>query len=143
MARLNETTASLRFFGDDLDPDELTRLLGSTPSQGRRKGEPYWSRGARANGTARPGSWFLWAERRSPGDLDSQIAELISPLCQDLAVWRDLSAHFEADIFCGLFLDRTNEGIDLRPETLVMVGSRGLVLNFDIYENPESDGDGE
>jgi hypothetical protein len=85
------------------------------------------------------GSWRLHVERRNPGDLDGQIVELLSPLCQDLAVWRDLSARFEADIFCGLFLEKSNEGIDLRPETLMMVGSRGLVLDFDIYGNPESD----
>ena len=39
MARLSESAASLRFFGDNLDPEKLTRLLGSEPSIGRRKGE--------------------------------------------------------------------------------------------------------
>lgn len=142
MARLNETQATLRFLGDDLDPDELTRLLGSAPSEGRRRGEAYRSRGARAERTARTGSWRLRVEKRSPGDLDGQIAELLSPLSRDLAVWRDLSARFQADIFCGLFLDQSNEGIDLSPETLVMIGSRGLTLDFDIYGNSEAD-DGE
>jgi hypothetical protein len=140
MARLSESAASLRFFGDDLDPDELTRLLGSAPSVGVRKGEIFrYHRAARRDVKAGTGSWRLHVERRNPGDLDGQIVELLSPLCQDLAVWRDLSARFDADIFCGLFLEKSNEGIDLRPETLMMVASRGLVLDFDIYENPESD----
>ncbi|TSD90716.1 DUF4279 domain-containing protein [Mycobacterium sp. KBS0706] len=143
MARLSESAASLRFFGDDLDPEKLTRLLGSEPSIGRRKGESYWSRGAQAEKVERTGSWRLWTEKRSPGDLDGQIAELLSPLSQDLAVWRDLSARFQADIFCGLFLDKSNEGIELQPETLVLVGSRGLILDFDIYGNPEPDNDEE
>ncbi|MGK9232918.1 DUF4279 domain-containing protein [Inquilinus limosus] len=141
MAELSQTAATLRFFGDDLDPDELTRLLGSEPSVGVRKGETFrYHQSARRDVQARTGSWRLRVERRSPGDLDGQIIELLSPLCQDLAVWRDLSARFEADIFCGLFLDKTNEGMDLRSETLVMVGSRGLTLAFDIYGNPELGG---
>lgn len=143
MARLNQSAASLRFFGDDLDPDELTRLLGAKPSVGLRKGDSVRHQGARRDVTARTGTWRLRVERRSPGDIDGQIAELLSPLNQDLAVWRDLSTRFEADIFCGLFLEKANEGIKLRPETLLMVGSRGLLLDFDIYGNPEPDGDGE
>ena len=33
-------------------------------------------------------------------------------------------------------MQESNEGLDLRPETLVMIGSRGLRLGFDIYGPP-------
>jgi hypothetical protein len=39
MAVLSGSTASLRFFGDDLDPDELTKLLGCPPTKSASKGE--------------------------------------------------------------------------------------------------------
>jgi hypothetical protein len=87
---------------------------------------------------ARSGSWRLKVERRSPGDLDAQIAELFVTLSLDLAIWKDLSTRFRADVFCGLFLRESNEGISLAPETLTAVGSRGLTLEMDIY-GPEAD----
>ncbi len=79
MAQLNETVATLRFFGDKLDPDELTRLLGSAPTKGAKKGGVWHTR----NGTekiAKSGFWRLETADRSPGDLDTQIAELFKNL---------------------------------------------------------------
>jgi hypothetical protein len=85
------------------------------------------------------GSWRRETERRSPGDLDAQIAELFAQLTDDLEVWNDLSRRFQADIFCGLFLNEFNEGISLSPETLAAVGSRGLSLDMDIYGTEDED----
>jgi hypothetical protein len=54
-------------------------------------------------------------------------------LTPDLAVWKDLTRRFQAQVFCGLFLGDENKGMRLAPATLMAVGSRGLVLDFDIY----------
>jgi hypothetical protein len=132
MTELNKTAASLRFFGDDLDPEEITRRLGGQPTVGVRKGG-IWLTSLGREKTAYKGQWRLTVERRSPGDLDGQVAELFAPLTTDLAVWHDLSSRFQADVFCGLFLNEFNEGISLSPETLSAVGLRGLSLDMDIY----------
>jgi len=132
MAAVYETVASLRIFGDDLDPDEISALLGASPTSSARKGEIRVSKSGRER-TERTGRWLLEAVYRQPGDLDSQIAELLSPLTGDIAVWRRLVAQFEVDIFCGLFMKESDEGLDLRPETLEMLGSRGLSLGLCIY----------
>lgn len=137
MAELNETVATLRFFGDELDPDELTRLLRSAPTKGAKKGG-VWCTGNGTEKIAKSGFWRLDTADRSPGDLDTQIAELFKNLSPDLSVWADLSQRYKADIFCGLFLKYTNEGISLQPSTLAAVGSRGLIFSFDIY-SPTSD----
>jgi hypothetical protein len=81
---------------------------------------------------ARRGSWLLEAERRGPGDIEGQIEELFGALTSDLIIWRTLAVRYQADVFCGVFLARGNEGMVLRPETLVAVGSRGLTLSLDI-----------
>ncbi|RWM35699.1 DUF4279 domain-containing protein [Mesorhizobium sp.] len=39
MAEIAQRSASLRFFGDDLDPAELTKLLGGEPTYAVRKGD--------------------------------------------------------------------------------------------------------
>ena len=75
MAIIGTSTLTLRFFGDDLDPGEITARLGCTPSHGVPKGGTIVAR----RGTeriARTGSWRLSARDRTPGDLDGQAAEV-------------------------------------------------------------------
>ena len=50
-----------------------------------------------------------------------------------MAVWKCLTNSFKADIFCGLFLEGMNEGLEISPQTLLAVGQRNLTLGFDIY----------
>lgn len=136
MAELSRTVASLRFFGDDLDPQEITLALGAKPTVGVRKGGVWFtSRGVEK--LAPFGSWRLNVADKTPGDLDEQVAALLAPLTDDLEVWRTLTTRFQADIFCGLFLKEGNEGLSLSPKTLAEIGNRGLVLDLDIY-GPEA-----
>lgn len=132
MAALSKTVATLRFFGDDLRPDEITARLGRSPSASETKGDE-WKRPNGSIRIAKWGSWRLKADDREPGDLDAQIAELLSGLSDDLTVWADLTTRFRADVFCGLFLDEGNEGISLSPQTLALLGSRNLTIGLDIY----------
>lgn len=132
MSELEKTAVSLRFFGDDLDPDEITRRLGCEPTVGVRKGGIWLTAQGREKVAGR-GSWRLHVERRSPGDLDAQILELLAKLSADLNVWTELSERFNADVFCGLFMASGNAGLTLNPRTIAAVGERGLMLNFDIY----------
>ena len=67
------------------------------------------------------------------GTLDSQVEWILSRLTQDLAIWKDLTQRFKVDLFCGLFLERPNRGVSLRPDTLEQIAARGILLGFDIY----------
>lgn len=139
MAELSQTVVSLRFGGDDLDPTEISRLLGAVPTLCYRKGE----RRLRPNGqeiAGGSGLWMLSTERVRPGNLDGQIAELLAPLSQDLVVWNDLSRRFGGVIFSGLFLESGNEGTGLQPQTMLALGSRGLGLDMDIYSVTDDEG---
>jgi len=138
MGEVLRTAASLRFFGDDLDPDQVTYALGKVPTQCARKGEPIERGSSGTFRTANYGTWLLEVERRSPGDLNGQIAELLKGTTDDLEIWRSLSQRFQSDIFCGLFLNKQMSGIDVSPQTMLTLGERGLLLDLDIY--PMSDG---
>jgi hypothetical protein len=138
MPKLDRSVAALRFFGDDLDPDEITLLLGAAPTLGARKGGVWLTPGGREK-VAKSGTWVLEAKDHSPGDLDGQVEELLSSLTIDMSVWNDLKRRFSGDIFLGLFLAQSNEGITLSPETLYAVGSRGLILDAAIYAPPLED----
>ena len=134
MGPVSTTKASLRIFGDDLDPDEITRALGMPPTKARRKGEPFRNEGTGAEGIARRNGWWLDAEDRTPGDLDGQVRELLGVLTEDLSVWADISSRCQRlDMFCGLFLGEGNQGETLSPDTLQALGARNIELGLDIY----------
>lgn len=133
MPGVMESAASLRFFGEDLDPEEVTALLGAKATASARTGETWFSPTGFKR-VAPCGFWRFTVERRRPGDLDGQIRELLQGLTVDLEVWGDLTRRFRGDLFCGLFLKEGNEGVSLSPATLSMVGLRGLEIDLDIYD---------
>ena len=132
MAAISETHASLRFFGDDLDPSDLTARLGGPPSTCARKGDVIRSEKTGRERITKTGSWIVKVERREPGDLDLQVKELLSPLTNDLSIWRSLGK-YRPDLFAGLFLQESNEGIEISTRSLSSLAERGISLALDIY----------
>jgi hypothetical protein len=82
---------------------------------------------------AKTGSWRLSAGRREPEDLEAQILEILGQLTQDLSVWESLS-RYQPDLFCGLFMGNTNDGLPLSAKVLLSLGQRGIALGLDIYD---------
>ncbi|GAA0650641.1 DUF4279 domain-containing protein [Brevundimonas lenta] len=132
MGTLESSAASIGFYGDDLDPAEITRSLGGEPTVGVARGET-WTNDYGREITAKTGSWRLVADRQEPADLDWKIRQLFSGLNDDLQAWRSLAGRYRGRVFCGLFLATSNDGLTLQPETLRMIGERGLVVDLDIY----------
>lgn len=138
MSNLRETAVSLGFFGDDLDPDEISRLLGGIPTVGVRKGG-VWRTSRGFEKVAKSGSWRIEAERSNPGDLDGQIIDIFARLSSDFTTWRNISRRFEGRLFCGLFMENTNDGLRLEAPTIAAIGDRGLALDLDIYAPDTAD----
>ena len=128
--RVDEVTVCLRFFGDDLDPDEVSQALGCQPTHALRKGEPVPGRYRRVAST---GSWLLEGRPVDPPDVEDTIKGLLARVSSDLGVWRDLTARFSADIFCGLFLEREGRGFELSSSVSAELAARNLPVGFDIY----------
>jgi Domain of unknown function (DUF4279) len=127
---VDESSISLRFFGEDLDPDELTQLLGVQPSIAYRKGDIF--RGKKYDKIYEIGSWRLHV-KRSDMNLDDRINRLFDNLPSDLEVWHHLTIRFKTDLFCGLWMKRWNRCLDFKAETLQRIGERGLAIGLDIY----------
>ena len=121
MSNLAESMVSLRVAGDSLLPAEVTALLGVEPSLSYQKGEVLPSRSGKEV-FRRTGMWSLRAEVRKPENVDAQVAELLSKLPSEPAVWSSLSARFNIDLFCGLFMNESNEGLSLSVVTLRALG---------------------
>lgn len=138
MPALEKTKACLNILGDDLIPDEVSRLLGAEPTSARTRGEILIGKASGHRRVARTGVWSLRAQDRLPGDLNAQIHEIFARLSGDPAVWAQLQSRFELNLFCGLFMDARNNGETISPANLRLLGERGVELQLDIY-TPEPD----
>lgn len=134
MGHIHHSLAGLRIIGDELDPSEITRLLGVNPTKAFRKGEIEHIRPDGTPRYARTGRWRLDANRREPEDLEAQVFEILSRITDDLEVWRDLATRFKIDLFCGIFLDGSNDGLPLSHNALLALGQRGISIDLDIYD---------
>lgn len=132
MTALNRCQAALRLFGDDLVPEELSRLLGHCPTKGWVKGAEHMS----SSGTVivrKTGAWILEAEATDSADIDGQVSRLLACVDVSLDVWASLTAGFEIDLLCGWFMHESNEGIAISPKTMRMLGERNIGVSVDIY----------
>jgi hypothetical protein len=128
---VDKTSVSLRFSGDALDPDEISKLLNCQPTDSYRKGDV--SPDNRRRGVAQTGMWLLSGKKTGKISLEKQIFELFSRLSDDLEIWRKLTNQYHSDLFCGLFMESWNRGIDFPPELMAQISARGLTLDLDIY----------
>ncbi|HEV2693273.1 MAG TPA: DUF4279 domain-containing protein [Verrucomicrobiae bacterium] len=108
----DEFCVSLNISGDDLDPEELTRLLGASPTFACRRGDVIPRR--THDFVAPSGSWSISTER-STRDIEEQLTGLFSRLNDDLTVWKTLTGRFDASLFCGVFLSWYGRGFSMSP----------------------------
>jgi hypothetical protein len=130
MPAIAATLASLRFYGNDLEPEMLTAQLGASPSRCWKKGDTF---GPTGTATRKNGAWILRAEQREPGELNGLIDEIFSKLTADLSVWKDLANRYRPDLFLGLFLKQSNEGLDVNARSLSLMADRGVSLALDVH----------
>jgi hypothetical protein len=133
MAAIYRAVATLRIIGADLDPEQVTMMLGGTPTRTERKGQEISKGDGRPPKIARLGQWQIEAPAAQPSDINGQVKQLLEGLTKDITVWRRLAGQYKIDIFCGWFMSETNEGEDINSETLLALGERGISLALDIY----------
>ncbi len=133
MSDISRSIISIRLFGAKLDPEYLTQHLGCLPSSAAQKGEKLTKRGGKAR-ILKKGFWRLEYEGSDTIILEGKIELLFGKLTDNLDTWQEITKDLEvADIFCGLFIDRWNEGFALSPSIMKKISDRGLKINFDIY----------
>jgi hypothetical protein len=70
---------------------------------------------------------------REPGDLEAQVDEVLNAVTRDLEVWAAMANKHRIDLFCGLFMATTDEGLEVSPRTLGMLAERRIKLALCIY----------
>lgn len=133
MAAIARVRVSLRVFGDGLEPEEVSALLGRDPTRCHRKGEPIASGNPSGSGVEPTGAWILDSPLPDKTEIEEHIETLLSTLSSDPDEWEQLSSRFSASILCSAFMDQYNEGFELSPRVAHSVAERGLVIAFDLY----------
>jgi hypothetical protein len=133
MGPLHEAVATLRVSRTDLDPDDVSRLLGMQPTYSQREARDPVSSAAVPPQAIRRGLWRLKAQATETADIDHQVSALLSQLTQDLSVWGCLAANYKIDLFCGWFMKEGNEGVEISPTSLSRLGERHVMLALDMY----------
>jgi uncharacterized protein DUF4279 len=138
-------SVSLSILADDLDPDEVTRLLGVEPDTTRRRGvrwpvpdRPGMSAAGVSKFPARIGLWLirLRPEQAPDCDVEAAVARLLDRIAVvPPEVWRQACAGAKARVSVALTLDAYNRGFGLGPALLRRVAD----LDFDVYEGLEDD----
>jgi uncharacterized protein DUF4279 len=142
MGQIRKSVAALRVIGDDLVPNEITALLGTSPTRAVVKGETgKHIVGPKVGGVrvSRSGMWTLEASDRQPEDINSQIQEICNRMTDDLSIWQRITKRFRVDLFCGLWLTGCDNGMTLSPQSLAALGERGIELGLCIYGDLEQE----
>ena len=135
---------------EDLDPDEVTRLLGVEPDLTRRRGvrwplpdpEGMSSPLRLSSVAARLGVWSIrLSPEQAPGcDVEAAMVKVLDRVAAAAPeVWRRARAGAKARLSTALTLDAYNRGFGLGPTLLRRAVELDLELNFDVYEGPDDD----
>ncbi len=138
--KIDEASISIRFSGDDLNPDELTELLNCEPTEAYEKGQIITT--TISPRTIKTGMWFLSTEKNSDQTLEEQIWELLEKLPKDLEVWEELSERFRVSIYCGAWLKNWNRDVWFSADLLKQIADRKLSIGLAIYFDFEIEEDG-
>ena len=128
MASIRANSVSLRIFGDDLDPEGVSALLGGSPSWAHSKGDAL-------DGDALPaatGAWVLESALSETAEIEDHVAELFGKLTSDQDEWSTLTNQFAVDVRCELEAGDEGEGFDLSPRLAAALAERGVVISFSL-----------
>ena len=135
---LQRAIVSLYISDDDLDPQEITDLLGGKPRLAVRKGEAFTGhRGDQI--AARAGKWLFGGDWENEPSIGKQIEILLSQLTQDLGVWKSVTDRLDCYVSVGGYVRDWTGGITLEPHILMLMAERGLTIDFDLYAPTASD----
>ncbi len=133
MSNISRSNVSIRLFGTELDPEYITQLLGCEPSSAAKTGQKI----IKSDGTeriVRKGFWHLDYGESDEILLEEKIKLLFERLTDNLESWQEVTKNLDlADIYCGLFIDKWNEGFTLSQSLLKNISDRNLTIGFDIY----------
>ena len=128
-----------RLICDELDPSEITALLGIIPSRAHRKGDPNTSVSKKGKITYfspfNTGLWSLHSRLKESADLEHHVVSLLTLLYPLKSKLVELSQRgYKMDMFCGAFLHESSQpGFDLSADVLLQMGELNISFGLCMY----------
>ena len=133
----DECGVTLAIYGEDLDPDEITRLLGVHPTHSHRRGDRHKPD---SRFPFQQGAWFLERRGMAPVCPDELTKEVLDQLPTEMERWRLIKERFDIRLLYGLHFSGWNKGLDLPRELVARIAAIGASMGFDIYMYGEEEG---
>ncbi|WP_340119365.1 DUF4279 domain-containing protein [Pelagibius sp. 7325] len=130
---VDRARVSLSIHGDDLIPEEVSKILRVTPTKAHRKGELMVSPTTGPMGTRRADAWILESPCKHSQDPATLTIALLDLLPEDETIWAELAARARIMLRYGLFLADWNRGFTLPPELVTRIARMRASLDIDIY----------
>jgi hypothetical protein len=126
---------SIEITADDLVPDEVTALLGVTPTQTQQKGKPWTTADGKKERIGKFGRWSLRLDPAEANELEvaESAVTLLNRVPADIAVWEALSCRATIRLSVGLGLESLHQGLSIDPGLLRRLADRRMALDLAIY----------
>ena len=127
---IDDASVSLGIYGDDLDPEEITRILGLSPTSSHRRGDRMRPDGA----PFQTGAWgYQVASDDAPEAADLVLGRLLDRLPSDPALWTGLGQQYDIRIFFCIGFEGWNKGFCLSARNIQRSATLGVRVEFDLY----------
>ncbi len=132
---VDEAKAALTLQGADLDPAEITALLGVEPHVSHRKGEPIskWRSEIRQSGI-----WSIEVAVKAPDEVAAALSQLLTMLPSDRDLWASLNQRYRVDVTLMIIVKAWNRGFELPAAVIEELGARGLSVTCQVYAEPQT-----
>lgn len=135
---VDRLSVTLALHGVDLVPDEISRLLGCSPTHGHRRGEPRKSRSANV-APWKTGAWLLRVDCAAPTTASALLEDMLARVSDDDALWSSLSLQYETSVGFGVFLSGWNRSMVLDARSVQRLARMKVTVDFDVYGAVDDD----
>jgi len=132
---IDELSATLGVYGEELEPEEIARILGVAPSRTVRRGDRD------RRGRASPhGAYLLTRTAESPERVIQVVDELLDLLPDSEEVWAALKSCYTLQLRLGASTYRVYAGFGLSPAQIGRLARMQVEVEISIYVmRPEDD----
>lgn len=138
-----QVKATFRIMGASLNPDKVSTLLGISPDDSHRRGDPRRNKaGVAQYAPFSEGIWQLYSCEKST-DVEAHLTEIINRFKgKDRALLELQAMGCRIDIFLGLIGIDGNYGFSVSRRSLEALSQLGVSIGFDVYTKGNEKGTG-
>jgi hypothetical protein len=125
---------TLAIYHADLDPSEVTHIMGCEPTGSQRRGD----RRSEKSAVLPVGGWFLTKEATAPSTPNDAITSLLSIPHPNIP-WKELAQRFKIQIRIGIHTGGWNRGFELSPAVVAILAGTAAPISFDLYMYGDDD----